>query len=82
MSACAFSDHAETERFFTAVEGVYEACVWARGETLLARLLVDENATMSCQDLKQACALALGESRTPSLMLIERVGRLCREQSA
>ncbi len=62
----------KTAEFLAARDGVLEAIVWTTGETLVARVVVDETC-LDCESrLKVACKLTLGDDHTPKVILMER----------
>jgi len=56
--------------------GVVDSSVWyAKGGTLLARVVVSEESNLTAKDVQQMCLQRLGESGTPRMVLMERVLR-------
>ncbi|MDI9637355.1 hypothetical protein QPK87_10535 [Kamptonema cortianum] len=59
------------EIFLRSVAGILDASVWPRGETVLARVTVEEGSNICGADLQQACLKQFGKSLTPAMILME-----------
>lgn len=60
------------QSFLCSIDNVLSASVWQRGQTIMARVTVTENATVTETDLQTACLEQIGVLNTPTAILLER----------
>ena len=65
-------DPSLTATFLSSQESVISAEAWTKGETLLARVTVSQDACVTETDLLEACIDHLGMRQTPKAIWLER----------
>lgn len=63
----------KTYQYLISLNGVVDADVWTRNDTILAKVSVNDWSLLNDTDLRMACKKRLGAKLTPSLIMIERV---------
>jgi len=66
------ADPEVTERFLECLENVLCAQAWMKGEAMLAKVTVTQDAKVCEYDLLQACMNTIGPKQTPKAIWLER----------
>ncbi len=61
-----------TANFLSCLENVVCAEAWTKGESLLARVTVTQDARITENDLLQACLSQIGPRQTPKAIWLDR----------
>jgi hypothetical protein len=61
-----------TEKFLSCLDNVLCAQAWMKGEAMLAKVTVTQDAKLCEYDLLQACMASIGPRHTPKAIWLER----------